>query len=538
MADSGTQSLVFNITNEDEDFVADQAANVLKFIPGVARDSTLADSDQYLDAQHCRFFRGSPKKIGGYRLLTEAGYEYSDPRGVFTVVRDGYAHVYVGCDNGLFRVTVDAYGGGAAILDMTPTSFPYHASNWSFDAMWDASGSGKVLVFAHAGALSTDSTVAYKIYYADDAADTAFAVTTNAPEVSGGIVVMPPYLFAYGAGGLIQNGEPNNPFDWTAGSGKFSNAVNVAHTNIVAGIAYRGSMLNKNQAPGGLFLSQTSAIEVTYVGGDLIWAYNTLSSNTTIMGPNCIVDLNGAIFWVGTGAFFLLTPDGIIQQIDCPTHRRWFFDEVTQANRSKVWAVKVQQYSEIWIFHPRDGASDCTHALIYNYESQCWYDTAMARMCGSSTTLFQTPIFVSKSSTGAPQVWLHEVGYDSIEGSRVSAIKSWFQTGLIARTESGGIYNRPTRLTHLLFDAIQSGELEVSVLGSDNIRKGWQYEHGPWLVSATDLHVYPRTQHPYQSIKVMSNTLGGNYWMGRTMFSQMAGDVRALGSSDDVSLER
>lgn len=538
MAETTTEALVFNITKEDEDFVADQTANVLRFKPGVARDSTLADSDQYLDAQHCRFYKGSPKKMGGYRLLVEAPVEYANPRGVFMVVRDGYAHVYVGCDNGIFRVTVDAYGAGAAVLDMTPTSFPYHEGNWSFDAMWDASGSGKVLVFAHSGELSTDSSVDYKIYYADDAADTAFAETTNAPEVSGGIVVLPPYLFAYGGGGLIQNCEPNNPFDWTAGAGKFSNAVNVAHTNIVAAMAYRGSMLNKNQAPGGIFLSQTSAIEVTYVGDDLVWAYNTLSSNITVMGPNTLVDLNGAIFWVGTGAFYLLTPDGVIQQVPCDTHQRWFFDEITQANRSKVWAVKIPAYSEVWIFHPRDGASECTHALIYNYESACWYDTALPRMAGASIPLFQTPIFVTASDSGAPQVWLHEAGHDRVEGGRVAAIKSWFQTGLLARTESGGVYNRPVRLTHLLFDARQSGDLEISVLGADNIRRDWQYEHGPWIVSETDLHIYPRTQHPYQSVKVTSNTVGGDYWMGRPMFSQMQGDLRTLGSADDIALER
>jgi hypothetical protein len=529
---------LFKIANPGDDSTADEAASYLTFQPGVSRDSTVADSDQYVDAQHCRFYQGSPKKIGGYRRLAVAEATYSNPRGVFTVVRDGYAHIYVGCDNGLFRVTVDTYGSGAAILDMTPTSFPYHQASWSFDAMWDASGTGKVLVFAHSGALSTDSSEVYKIYYADDAADSAFAVLTGAPEVSGGLVVMPPFLFAYGSGGLIQNSEPNNPFDWTAGSGKFSNAVNVAHTNIVAGLAYRGSMLNKNQAPGGIFLSQTSAIEVTYVGGDQIWAYNTLSSNITVMGPNCIVDLNGAIFWVGTATFYILTPDGVIQQVPCPSHRRWFFDEVTQANRAKVWAVKVQQYSEIWIFHPRDGADECTHALIYNYESQCWYDTQLARMCGSTTQLFQNPIFVDVDGSGAPRLWLHEAGTDAVTGSRVSAIKSWFQTSLLGRTEDGGIYPLPVRLTRLIVDAIQSGNLDVSVLGADNIRRGWQYTHGPWIVSTTDQFVIPRTQHPYQSVKVTSNVVGGNYWMGRTMVALMRGDTRALGSSDDIALEQ
>jgi len=537
VADTAVSPL-FKITKPGDDNLADENASYLNFSPGVSRDSTVADSDQYVDAQHCRFYRGVPKKIGGYRLLATASSAFSDPRGVFTVVRDGYAHIYVGCDNGLFRVTVDAYGSGSAILDMSPTAYPYHQSSWSFDAMWDASGSGKVLVFAHPGPLSTDSSVEYKIYYADDALDTAFAVTTNAPEVSGGVVVLPPFLFAYGAGGLIQNCEPNNPFDWTAGAGKFSNAVNVAHTNIVAGIAYRGSMLNKNQAPGGVFLSQTSAIEVTYVGGDLIWAYNTLSSNTTIMGPNCLVDLNGAIFWVGTSTFYILTPDGLIQQVNCPSHRRWFFDEITQANRTKVWAVKLQQYSEVWIFHPRDGATECTHALIYNYESQCWYDTALSRMCGSTAQLFQNPIFVDKNDDGEPRLWLHEAGTDAVQGSRASAIKSWFQTSLLGRTEDGGVYPLPVRLTRLIIDALQAGNLELSVLGADNIRRGWQYEHGPWIVGETDQFVIPRTQHPYQSVKVVSNVVGGDYWMGRSMVALMQGDSRALGSSDDIALER
>ncbi len=38
--------------------------------PGIKRDGTQFEGDNYIDGQWCRFQRGLPRKIGGYRAIT------------------------------------------------------------------------------------------------------------------------------------------------------------------------------------------------------------------------------------------------------------------------------------------------------------------------------------------------------------------------------------------------------------------------------------------------------------------------------------
>jgi hypothetical protein len=53
--------------------------------PGIQRDGTLFDKEFYVDGQWVRFQRGRPRKIGGYRQITDSLAGPS--RGIFVVPR-------------------------------------------------------------------------------------------------------------------------------------------------------------------------------------------------------------------------------------------------------------------------------------------------------------------------------------------------------------------------------------------------------------------------------------------------------------------
>ncbi len=38
--------------------------------PGIKRDGTVLEGQNYIDGQWCRFQRGRPRKIGGYQAVT------------------------------------------------------------------------------------------------------------------------------------------------------------------------------------------------------------------------------------------------------------------------------------------------------------------------------------------------------------------------------------------------------------------------------------------------------------------------------------
>lgn len=84
---------------------------------GVQRDGTLFDKEFYVDGRWVRFQRGRPRKMGGYRQITE--YLAGPSRGIFVVPRSNFNNIYSGHANGLQVVPVDSNGTGSGITDYT-----------------------------------------------------------------------------------------------------------------------------------------------------------------------------------------------------------------------------------------------------------------------------------------------------------------------------------------------------------------------------------------------------------------------------------
>jgi hypothetical protein len=84
---------------------------------GIQRDGTLFDKEVYVDGQWVRFQRGRPRKIGGYRQITDSLAGPS--RGIFVVPRSNFNNVYSGHADGLQVIPVDSTGVGSGIIDYT-----------------------------------------------------------------------------------------------------------------------------------------------------------------------------------------------------------------------------------------------------------------------------------------------------------------------------------------------------------------------------------------------------------------------------------
>ena len=83
--------------------------------PGIQRDGTFLDKVSYSDGEWVRFQRGRPRKMGGYREMTNFLSGYS--RGIFIETSDGYNSIYNGYNNGLQRFVCDNNGIGAGISE-------------------------------------------------------------------------------------------------------------------------------------------------------------------------------------------------------------------------------------------------------------------------------------------------------------------------------------------------------------------------------------------------------------------------------------
>jgi hypothetical protein len=221
----------------------------------------------------------------------------------------------------------------------------------------------------------------------------------NEVSVSGGVVALHPYVFVYGNDGLIRNCAAGNLEDWVSAD---ANEVNVATGKIVQGFPVRGG----SNSPSGLFWSLDSLIRVSYAPQSLgvagtpnfaaptFWRYDIISSQSSILSAQSIIEYDGIYYWCGVDRFLLY--NGVVKEIPNPMNQNWFFDNLNYVQRQKVYATKVPRFGEIWWFYPRGNSEECNDAIVYNIRENTWYDAGTAlgarRSAGYFSQVFRFPI--------------------------------------------------------------------------------------------------------------------------------------------------
>ena len=218
--------------------------------------------------------------------------------------------------------------------------------------------------------------------------------------VSGGVVVLYPYVFVYGNNGLIQNNSAGNLQNWV---GADANQNNVSGTKVVKGMPLRGG----TTSPAGLFWSTDQLTRVTYapqnVGTSTIyWRYDIISTQTSIMSSQSVIEYDGIYYWCGVDRFLMY--NGVVQEIQNDTNQNYFFDNLNFQQRQKVWCTKIPRWGEIWWFYPSGNATECNNAIIYNVREKCWYDAGFAiganRSAGYFSEVFRFPIWADNVLSG------------------------------------------------------------------------------------------------------------------------------------------
>lgn len=308
----------------------------------------------------------------------------------------------------------------------------------------------------------------------------------NNVSVSGGVVVLHPYVFVYGNDGLIKNSSAGNPNDWSSAD---ANEVNAASTKIVKGLPVRGG----SNSPSGLFWALDSLIRVSYapqtisIGGSsstIYWRYDVISSQTSILSSQCVIEYDGIYYWIGVDRFLLY--NGVVKEIPNIMNQNYFFDNLNYSQRQKVYATKVPRYGEIWWFFPNGDSEECNDAIVYNVRENCWYDAGTAlgarRSAGYFSQVFPYPVNASNeiTATGAiGSIDITDAGSGYTNGTYTNqALTGGSGTGATANiTVAGGIvtavtiFNKGTnyQANDLLTAALPAGsnfEIEVTMVQS------------------------------------------------------------------------
>ena len=539
--------------------MADEIITRVMSLPGIKRDGTRLEGDAYVDGEWCRFQRGLPRKIGGYRVANR--YLTSVARTLHGYTIDQLTYVHAGAADAVLQLTIDGTYNTSNVNDRTPSTLaPSSANLWQFDVD-TAGGSGLQIIAQVAPNLNCIcNSLGGQLFYGDAFGTGPLTEITNLPtpySATGGVVALHPYTVAFGNDGFVMWSVPTDPTDYT-GSGA-GNAY-VTGQKIVRGMPLRGGPGN---SPSGLLWSADSLLRMTYVGGTPVFQFDTISAQSSILSAQSVIEYDGIFYWVGTGRF--LSFNGVVREVENKLNLNFFFDNLNYAQRQKVFAMKVPRFGEIWWCFPKGDSPEPNHAVIYNVRENTWYDTALpegGRAAGLFPAVFPKPLMTGvlgdpqpislrlteggdtrvteddatriteESGTPLYKLWVHEVGVDAIDGQLIYPVRSFFETADLSLPVQQGI-NKALQVLVMEPDFVQSGDMTVAVHGRANARSP-EVNSDPMIIyenppTPQDQTVRFKEQRRELRFRFESNCLGGDYQMGHILVHLQPGDGTVVG---------
>jgi hypothetical protein len=482
--------------------------------PGIQRDGTDFDIKQlgYVDGKWVRFQRGKPRKMGGFKRIVAA---LNGPiRALNVTPVNNTARVLSCSTSGLQSLVVDRNGDQVgATVNRTPAGFVTNSKNmWSVASMYDdASGADQSIILAVATVSSdaVDTTNVGQVYYGNSYADAIFTPVTGV--TCRGVFVTQPYAIYYGANGQVTWSNVNEPLNVLTGD---AGSDRITNNTIVAGLP-----LSTGSGPGGLLFSLDSVIRMDWVGGQSIFRFSKLTTNSSIISQNAVIEMDGVFYWAGVDKFYVSDGQNV-KELPNTMNVNWFFDNLNIANGAKVWVARNTRFGEIIWHFPYGANTECSHAVVFNVREQCWYDYESSRTAGID--YFEKPIKASVDNS----LYLHEFGKDKVEGATTTAIESYFKTSGVGILSVEQAINRWSRLIRVEPDLIQTGNMTLSIVTKEFANSN-EITAGSYVFSNTTEKIDMRVQGRIIELKFTSNVVGGDYEFGRTLLHVEAGDPRS-----------
>lgn len=535
---------------------------IIKSLPGIKRDGTKYEGDYYVDGQWVRWQRGLPRKVGGYAVVNRYLTEIS--RGVKTFTENGLTYFHSGSSGLVERFTLNSSGNASLIANRTPASLQVSDENlWQFDVIYDSQSipaANMIVAQVAPNANCLCNTDGGQIFIGPMTGTGALTEITTFPagvSATGGVVSLHPYLMYFGNDGVIGWSVAGAPTDLT---GVGSGSARVAGQKIVRGIALRGGPGN---APSGLFWSADAVIRGSFVGGQEVFQFDTISPESSILSAASAIEYDGIYYWLGTDRMLMF--NGVVREIPNNLNINYFYDNLNRAAAQRVWAFKVPRFGEIWWCYPRGSATECTHAIIYNVRENTWYDSELpngGRSAGEWSPLYAAPLLcgieqssytVSNRVTQTDdlritedgnqrilepeegyKVWQHERGVNEIDGQYITAVPSYFETAdMSLLVPAGGSKDKWIRVELMEPDFVQSENMTVQLTGRANAKSA--------EVDGPERTIFAKPATPYEQVvwfkeerrelrfRFKSNTINGDYQMGQTIVHVGESDGTVLG---------
>ena len=289
---------------------------------------------------------------------------------------------------------------------------------------------------------------------------------------------------------------------------------------------------------GILIWTDNSVYIMQYVGAPYVWGFQVMASDTSIMGPNAVANVNNTIYWMGYNKFYMY--NGTVATLPSAV-RQYVFDNINLTQSNQVYAGTNEAYNEVWWFYPSvtgrnpDGSlgtgtpanpNTITDSyVIYNYLDQTWYYGAMQRTAWLYSPLRQTPVATNYYG----QLTYQEDGVNDGTTNPASAINAYVQSsdfdigdgnnfGFIYRCVpdinfTGSTINNPT--VNITFLPRQFSGSTYGVSNNPQVQSTQDYQNQrEYIVQTYTPQIYTRARGRQMALKMQSTSLGVQWQAG------------------------
>lgn len=381
--------------------------------PGVYRNGTDYQSKgRWRDASLVRWYEGTMRPVGGWRKRA-SGQLTGKARGLIAWRTNANARwIGIGTHSKLY-----AMNEAGTITDITPAGFTVGNADAVLNLGY---GGGPYGLFtygtprADTGTLTPATTWTLdnwgenllacsnadgKIYEWDlDTANDAVALT-NAPTGNKAVLVTAErFVFALGAGGNARKVAWSDQEDNTMWTPAVTNQAGDIELETV------GSIVTAKRLRGvNIIFTDVDVHTAQYQGAPFVYGFERIATGCGVISAQAVAAVESVAYWWSPAGFFMY--DGFVRPLKCDV-LDYLVNNLSQTQRSKVYAVANNQFGEVWWFYPSASSTEVDSYVAYNYREGHWTIGSLARTCGTDRGVFTYPIMVSVDG----YVYEHEVG--------------------------------------------------------------------------------------------------------------------------------
>jgi hypothetical protein len=170
-----------------------------------------------------------------------------------------------------------------------------------------------------------------------------------------------------------------------------------------------------------LVWTDTSLYSMQFLGAPLVWSFQIMGDNLSLLGPNTPVTVNNITYWMGTDKFYMYS--GRVETLPCSL-RQFIYQDINLDQGFQAFGGSNEGYNEIWWFYCSANSDTVDKYVIYNHLERTWAYGTMQR-----TSWLDSPLRGTPMATGYDgQLIYHEIGNDDGTTSPASPIYSYVRS--------------------------------------------------------------------------------------------------------------